>query len=223
LASRIAAFVKTFPPLPSTTSLIMVCGFLAFSSWAQTPVVVYDSFGPGDTYRSSTVFPVQGSDTSPGYRGHAEWFVPAISGNFYSALLANVRIAGTGRSNFFLAEDSGFNTPGTILESFLGRGASAAQALNSTVRPPLVAGVKYWLCAEPSDTLSFSGWFENNQGVTPGYATEAAPWSWSTLTAYAPPSGVFRVSVIPVPEPTSVALISLGLLVMARRFATTGE
>jgi hypothetical protein len=173
---------------------------------APAQVVVYNSFGPGNTYDSGIVWGVSGASTSGGYRGQAEFFTPGISGDLSSVQLATYREGGSGLSNFYIAQDNGDGTPGTILESFTSElNASGLLTLNSTVKPLLQAGTEYWLCDEPTADNSDNGWYENNQGVANGFAYERSEWGWSAIPAPAPDSGVFRVSVNPVPEPSVVA------------------
>jgi hypothetical protein len=168
-------------------------------------VVVYNSFGSGNTYNSGIVWGVSGASTSAGYRGQAEFFTPGISGYLSSVQLATYQVGGSGLSNFYIAQDNGSGTPGNILESFAGvQNVTGLLTLNSTVNPLLQAGTEYWLCDEPTAANSSNGWYENNQGVANGFAYERSEWGWSAFPAPAPDSGVFRVSVIPIPEPSVV-------------------
>jgi hypothetical protein len=188
--------------------------FLFAAGSGATPVVVFNSFGPGNTYSSTVAWGVTGNATQGGYRGQAEWFVPAIPGELSSVTLATYRQSGSGRSNFFLAQDSG-SSPGTVLESFLNtaNNPNGLLTLNSVARPMLQTGVKYWICDEPADTTTFNGWYENSQNYAPGFAFERSQWSWSFVgPPSVPPSGVFSVSVTAVPEPAAMVLVALGLV-----------
>jgi hypothetical protein len=163
------------------------------------------------------VWGVSGASTAGGYRGQAEWFVPGISGNLSSVVLATYQSSGSGRSNFYLAEDSG-GIPGTILESYLNvqNNANGLLTLTSGGQPLLQAGTKYWLGDEPADATTVNGWFENNQSYTNGFAFERSQWGWQA-TSDPSHSGVFRVSMTPVPEPATFALISMGFCLVARK------
>ncbi len=188
-----------------------------------SPVVVFDSFGPGNTYLTTVGWGVEGASVTAGYRGQAEWFVPGISGNLGTVQLAMFRSSGSGRSNFYLTQDNG-GLPGTILESFLNvLSPGGLLTLTSTAQALLQAGNEYWLCAEPADSTTVSGWYENNQNHHPGFAFERSQWGWSafTDTAHSPPSGVLRVSVTPVPEPAIAGLAILGMGLFARRSRKT--
>jgi hypothetical protein len=192
-----------------------------------SPVVVYDSFGPGNTYLTTVGWGVEGAAAAAGFRGQAEWFVPGVDGNLNTIQLAMFRSRGSGLSNIYLAADNG-GIPGTILESFLNvLSPGGLITLNSVAKSLLSAGSEYWICAEPADGSTVSGWYENNQSFTPGFAFERAPWSWSafTDTAHSPPSGVLRVSVLPVPDvlglPTA-GLTLLGVCLLGRRPSKSG-
>ncbi len=203
----------------SICTLVALFFVLPASALVTSPVVVFDSFGPGNTYLTSTVWGVEGTATSGGYRGQAEFFTPAISGYLSSVTLATYRQSGSGLSDFFIAQDNG-SGPGTILESFLStaNNPNGLLTLNSTSQPLLQAGMKYWLCDEPTDSTTVNGWFENNQNYAPGFAFERSQWSWTTIGPPAPNSGVLRVLVTPVPEPTAFGFLILFGLLGARRF-----
>jgi hypothetical protein len=182
-------------------------------------VVVFNSFGPGNTYNSGVVWAVTGASASGGYRGQAEFFTPGISGYLSSIQLATYRLGGSGLSNFYIAQDNGSGIPGTILESFTSvLNANGLLTLNSTAKPLLQAGTEYWLCDEPAAGNSDNGWYQNNQNYTNGFAFERSEWGWEAVTSHAPSSGVFRVSVTPVPEPsvTGLATLCVGGLLFLR-------
>jgi len=187
--------------------------------FAASPVAVFDSFGPGGTYNTTVGWGVTGASSSGGYRGQAEWFVPGTSGNLNAITLAMYTQGVSPRDNFFIAQDNGSGIPGTILESYLNISTPyGLLTLNSSSQPLLRAGTKYWLCAEPTDSTTVTAWFENNQNYTPGYAFERSQWGWSAVTdpTHSPPSGVFRVTVTPVPEPSTLALAGLWYCLMKR-------
>jgi hypothetical protein len=202
---------------------LAVLTFIALAGIVVTTpaqVVVFNSFGPGNTYNSGIVWAISGASISGGYRGQAEFFTPGISGYLSSILLATYRESGgSGYSNFYIAQDNGSGIPGTILESFTNiQNANGLLTLNSTVQPLLQAGTEYWLCDEPTADNSYNGWYENNQGYANGFAFERSEWSWAAIPPPAPSSGVFRVSVTPVPEPsvTGLATLCVGCLLFLR-------
>jgi hypothetical protein len=212
--------------LLKTTIFVFSLSCVVFTSRALpvSPVVVFNSFGPGNTYLTTVGWGVSGASTSGGYRGQAEWFVPDISGDLDTIQLAMFRSQGSGLSNIYLSGDNG-GIPGTILESFLNVfSPGGLLTLNSTIQSFLQAGDKYWISAQPADSTTVSGWYENNQDYTPGFAFERSPGGWSafTDTAHSPPSGVMRVSVTPVPESLGFSIVGLtflGVCLFARRYA----
>src|SRR5579862_4524123 len=85
----------------------------------QSPVYIYDSFGPGNDFVSYAYWGVSGASGSGGYVGHGESFVPALSGNLDTVQVACGQLSsGTGLVNFYVAADNG-GTPGAMLESFM--------------------------------------------------------------------------------------------------------
>jgi hypothetical protein len=212
------------------TARVAVLTFLAVAGMvvpAIAQVVIYDSFGPGNSYNSGVVWAVSGASTSGGYRGQAEFFIPGFSAYLSSVQLATYRVSGSALSNFYIAQDDGTGIPGVILEAYLNvQNVNGLLTINSSSRPRLQAGTKYWLCDEPAASNAYNGWWENSQNVINGFAFERSQWSWSAVaSAYSPPSGVFRVTVTPVPEPSATGLLALcgGLLGLRFRRIRSGK
>lgn len=183
-----------------------------------SPVVVFNSFGAGNTYSTAVVWAVSGASTSGGYRGQAEFFTSAVSGYLSSMTLATYHVSGSSLSNFTLAEDNGSGAPGSILETFSNvSNPTGLLTLNSAADPLLQAGTQYWLCDEPATATSYNGWYYNNQGRANGFAFERSQWSWAAIPSPAPNSGVFSVSVLAVPEPTVLAFLMTGGIFLCGR------
>jgi hypothetical protein len=190
---------------------------------AQSPIIqptvsVYNSFGPGNSFGNGIVWAVKGDSTSGGYRGQAQFFIPNISGNLNQIQLATYHVSGSDLSNFFIAQDNGSGLPGSILESWTGvqNAANGLLTLNSAAVPLLQAGQEYWLCDEPGDPTSYNGWWQNNQGISPGDAFDNSEWGWGTIAGGIEDAGVFSVNAVPVPEPSVAALGLLGLIFLTR-------
>jgi hypothetical protein len=177
---------------------------------SQNVVPVFDSFALGNGI-GDVAWGVSGASTSGGYRGQAEWFVPSQSGYFSYITLSTVIYGGSGRSDFYLTEDSGNSTPGNVLEAWPNKLNTPLGVLNlvSTQAPWLEAGVRYWLVDEPADATSRTGW-RMSKDYSPGFAFERAPSSWEYSGPTQVPSGAFRVSANVIPEPTGLALWILG-------------
>lgn len=191
----------------------------------QSSIYVYDSFGPGNTFDNSYAYwGVSGASGAGGYVGHAESFVPTLSGNLDAVQVACVQLSsGTGLVNFHVAADNG-GTPGAMLESFMNVVAPASSSssflvtMNSNTQPLLHAGTTYWLYAEPAENTTAMGWFVNNQGYRNDYAQESPPGEWTSASVTFGANGVFAVSVTPVPEPSMLTLLAVGAMAsLARR------
>jgi hypothetical protein len=205
--------------IPSALLTLVVLLFGAHPSFAVvTPVTVYNSFGPGNIYSTAVDWAVGGAAAPSAYRGQAEFFVPGISGNLSTIQLATVQLSGSHFSNFFIAQDNGSGIPGTILESFLNvQNANGLLLIASVAQPLLQSGQKYWLCDEPAAANSYNGWSQNNQGVANGFGFERGQWSWESFGPPGPPSGVFKINVTPVPEPSVIGLVLPGVGLFVRR------
>jgi len=165
---------------------------------APAETTVFNSFGPGDTCDLSVGWAVKGE--AGGYRGQAEWFVPTTSGNLSSIAVAIHPSSGSGHSHYSVALDN-HGIPGAVLERFANapnvaepNRAFAPLTLNSLLHPPLLRGMKYWLCAEPADRMTSNVWQYNNQDLASGFAFERSPWDWSFVEGQ-PRNGAFKVMV----------------------------
>ncbi len=186
----------------------------ALPSLSGAPVVVFSNYGPGDTFNTAVGWGINGSAIQPyGYRGQAQRFTPGITGNLSSIELALYRWSGSGRSNISLVEDAGGYPTGTVLETFPYVLSSAHTLLTSATQPLLEAGLTYWVRAEPYDTTTSSGWYYNNQGAATTFGFSFSPGVWQIMPPPAPSDGVFRVSVIPVPEPGTCCFLMLALAI----------
>jgi hypothetical protein len=191
-----------------------------FSAFAADSSLVYNSFGPGNTYSGDSSFVVGGSATAYGLQAHAEYFVPAFSGYLSQIQVATTTLGGgDALTDFSIAQDNGSGIPGTVLESFSNvTNPNGLLTLNSVTAPLLQVGQKYWLCDEPADTNAFVGWCQNNQGIINSCAvqTSASPGIWHAIPP-SPASGVFSIGVVPIPEPATVGLVFLGVGAIAVR------
>ncbi len=201
--------------------ILSIAAILTFAPCVQSallPVYVYNSFGPGNTYVTYADWGVFGASSPGGFVGHAESFVPSVSGNLETLQVAVGQLSGgTGLVNFSVAADSG-GTPGATLESFMNvlappsSSSSFLVTMNSITQPLLQAGSTYWLCAEPAEATTAIGWFVNNQGYANEYSQESPPGVWTSAPVIIGANGVFDVAVIPVPEPSMARLAMLGLV-----------
>ena len=179
----------------------------------QAPVYVYNSFGPGNSFVAYADWGISGAG-NPGDVGHGESFVPGLTGNLDTLQVAVGQLSGgTGLVNFYVAADAG-GIPGGVMESFMNVAAPASASLvtmDSITHPLLQAGANYWLYAEPAQNTTTVGWFVNNQGYANRYAQEGPPGVWTSAAVVVGSNGAFDVSVVPVPEPSVMALAIFGL------------
>jgi X-X-X-Leu-X-X-Gly heptad repeat protein len=218
--------MKAQNPASVRVLILFIAATLTFAPRLQAsqPVYVYNSFGPGNSFVSYADWGVYGASGPGGYVGHAEQFVPTLTGNL-ATLQAGVGqlSGGTGLLNFCVATDSG-GTPGGVLERFMNVVAPAPSSspffvtMNSITQPLLQAGTTYWLCAQPAQITTAVGWFVNNQGYANNYAQESPPGVWTSGPVLIGSNGVFDVSVVPVPEPSipGLAILGSGLFSISR-------
>jgi hypothetical protein len=157
---------------------------LCLPAFAQAPVYVYNSFGPGNSYTAAG-WVVSGSDGIPGgtgYLGVSEYFVPQISGNLDQIQLATYRMSGSSVCNFYIAQDNGAGLPGTILESFadVTTPDNGILTIDSVATPLLQAGQEYWLCDEPAYANTGTLWSMNTEAMANNFAMETSEWDWQT-------------------------------------------
>jgi hypothetical protein len=194
-----------------------------FSASATSATLVYSSFGPGSTYNSGADWIVGGSASLHGYQGHAEYFVPGFSGYLSQIQVGTKVLGGVALSDFFIAQDNGSGIPGAVLENFSNvSDPNGVLTLNSVTTPLLQAGQKYWLCDEPADPNTYTGWCLNSRSITNGYATETSQGGWFALASSPVASCVFSISAVPVPEPSTAGLVFVGAgLLEAERRGTS--
>lgn len=203
-----------------TSSLaILFVGLVPGIAGAE-PIVVFDTFGPGDSYATNAGYIIGVGDLGTEYeRGirFSPWTTVEITGIEAAVLHAK----GVNAIDFHLrADESG--QPGAILEtfSFSGvAGSSGGEVLcgTSTVRPVVFVGTDYWLTASgPGAPDSWMGWFfaDPHYPAVRALSSDGGPWEVTSSEKAA----AFRV--VGVPEPSTLVLLlsgSLGLLTVRRR------
>jgi len=187
---------------------------VATASLAMGSVVMFDDFGPGDSFMPGPGIVVGCGAVCFGNEGysHAWSFVAPATGTL--SVVEWVAFLGptpTATLTVGIHSDAG-GLPGAYLESFGAPvGASPGHfTFSSSLRPQLVAGQTYWFSATTMDLVNQAAELGiNSIGVTGPEALrlDAGPWTPSTSTAYA----VFRVTADDVPEP-STSVFVLGSL-----------
>jgi PEP-CTERM motif len=206
--------------------LSLACVFVSGLTFAA-PVVVFNDFGPGNTFMPGPGITVGCGALCFIDAGHSHgWsFIPATTTSL--SLLETVGSLGpsaTGTMIFTISADVG-GVPGASLESFSLPLIPIPQfvAFPSTLHPTLLAGQTYWFTAFTQDLVNQAGNVGiNSVGVTGPEALRigSGPWTPTASSAYA----VFRITgdQAQVPEPSTLCLLGFGVILLALRRCAGG-
>jgi hypothetical protein len=194
--------------------------------WASAGVgradVVYDSFGGGTGYSSSSWNDVAGPSAAiANPRSPAFPFTPASSFNFTLAELPLEHELGINHYTVSLRADQA-GLPGAVLESFdlTNLPSYSSPGLTDVIsasHPLLVAGQKYWLAAMPVSSTAMGLWamrspaVGGNKALTPdlGQTWTLNEFGFQTMSP-------MRIEGTPAPEPAGLAVLAVGGLLMGR-------
>lgn len=200
----------TFRKVLMKKTITLICFSLAAVS--SQAVVTFNTFGPGDTTKS---FGWGFGDIRDARI--ASQFTPTVSGTFESLTMKLLPSTTPANATISLFEDAG-NDIGLLKTSFvslIGPGGLTVFT-NSNPSIQLTAGNKYWIEAKTTAAGSnlYSGWSVNNQGIRGITKFGAVLGSFSNPTStYTVGSNAelpaFRVTVAPVPEPSTLAAMGL--------------
>ena len=192
---------------------------LLFAGVAQADVI-FDNFGPGNSYQAGSGWTVSGA-ASPTGAAYVEGmsFTPTGSYTLNALDVAVGWAVSTADNSLNLAlyDDAG-GLPGSIpLESWSGlvvpdfAGNNSPISVSSLVHPVLSNGTPYWLVASVGTDTQWDAWNLNSVGDLGPivYSLNGGPWSPHTDAR-----GAFRVTGTSagVPEPCTCALFGLGAL-----------
>ena len=180
--------------------------------------VIFNDFGPGYGFNTTTGYTEQGSD--PGYTVQAMSFVASGTHAVTQIDAALGYYRGTNAMTLTLNSDNS-GTPGTALLSWSltnlpAGGSSGIVTVTTSSNTILTDGVTYWLVATPGASDTLCAWDYNNTGVSGIMATQSSPGgSW--LTTGSQPLGAFDVlyGTSGVPEPAT-ALLALAALAVCK-------
>jgi hypothetical protein len=194
---------------------------LAAANGVRADVIAYSSFGPGNggnDYNTGLGWTV-GNDFSGDNIAVGESFTPSQTGTLSKIVVALQFVAGTNAGTISLRADAG-GVPGAVLESFnvgslpTDDGAfHTPTTVNDALNVPLVAGTTYWVVASASATDSLAWMFSDS--ATGNHATSFD--GGATWFANPDSQGAFRVTenLPTVPEPSSLTVLSIGLVMLA--------
>ena len=190
----------------------LLVGTLSLSARAD---VILSTFGPGDSYLTSTVRPIAGTANiiTPGYRGVGTTFSPGDSYTLDSFEMALKHNNANNSYKFNLAPDVA-GQPGTPLESWVISlpGVDSVVQISSIAHPLLDAGATYWLTIQPTAANQFGFWYVNDQGIDTGSVKSQLTSSSTAWTSVANSDLAYRVKgTLSTPEPGTLALLVIGL------------
>lgn len=191
-------------------TITMICFSLAAVS--SQAVVTFNTFGSGNSTKN---FGWGFGDIRDARV--ATQFTPTVSGTLESIVLAVQRSTTPANATISLFEDSG-NDIGALMTSFVTLVGPGGITTFTSSNPALklTAGNKYWVEAKTTTAGSdlYSGLLINNQGIR-GFnkigavlGTASNPTSTYTVSS-AGEVPALRVTVAPVPEPSTLAAMGL--------------
>jgi hypothetical protein len=199
----------------------------------SSAATIFTNLGAGNSY-DITEGNFVGNDFVGDNLTEGDTFTPTTSAAFGSLDIAlSCSIASCPDSyTVSLTQDSGADSPGTAIESFVGSGLLLGQlnvdnplvVLNSVLTPTLTAGTQYWITVS-TDLNNSIIWNFNNTGDTSDQAISSdGGATWFSPSGLTP--GAYQVngtvSSVTTPEPGTFALLMgvLPLLFVRPRFAS---
>jgi hypothetical protein len=207
------------------TAIAVLASLLCFSAAQGAPVVLFNTFGPGDTYQNGgdglgTVSPGHDHDLADQFQfsGAASYRLAAIE-------LGATLWEGANILDVWLMSDVA-GLPGTIIESFALTGAmgpfgviSPPVVATSVLHPLLVPNTPYWVALSAPTGTHFVWNFELNAEFwvpLAGRSNEEPWWGGTGPDGYRGTANAFRVTgtldttAIVIPAPGAILLAGIG-------------
>jgi hypothetical protein len=180
----------------------------------RADVVLYNTFGPGQTYNHNL------GDVVSGSTGHMTFGYSAVAQNFTPTQTANLSqvVVGFGSGglgpldlDFFVTSDAG-GLPGSTVEN-LGKWTvigGQPLTLNSAAHPVLTAGTSYWLTLQVDDpkTSLYTFWGQSSPASIGSVAGKNSPnVAWGLLPSPSTQDAFAIQGTVAVPEPSSFFLL----------------
>jgi hypothetical protein len=190
-----------------------VLALLLLSGTAKADII-FNTFGPGDTYDRSTGWTVGFPGT---YQDIGQAFTPA--GNTYTLerlVLALGWVTGTNAVDVSLMTAVG-GLPGSVLETWHvtnlpSFGTGGPITVDSVLHPFLEQGTQYFVVSSvPLGESTWAGWNWNIAGTTGPLAFRQNGGPWSAFTDV---QAALRAEGSPIPEPGTLGLLALGMVVV---------
>ena len=176
--------------------------------------VIYNNFGPGNSYENTTCAVIGGPGSLLGKWSSAMPFAPSANYTLDTITVGIGVFGGTNSLDLALCDDAG-GVPGTALESWSGISmgppdtSGVVETVASVAHPLLTSGDQYWVVAS-ADGNTVAVWGQNSTGdVGPEGQFVSGVWGLPVGQR-----GAYSVTGDPVnvPEPATCALFALGAL-----------